>query len=93
MPGKCERTLSVAWSFARVHNWFVDGVYGVDTREVRVNVRIKGHDSGPDQSTVIVLRGLYERFKSRNRGASCEVAHIELDVLGAPKRLFKYRSS
>lgn len=52
-----------------------------------VEVREDGHDCGPDQSTVVVRRGLCERSQPYGRGELSEVTHVELDVRGAPIKL------
>lgn len=44
----CKLTSTVAGGALRVHNDLVDGLDGEDALEVGVNVREKGHDSGPD---------------------------------------------
>ena len=63
LEGKCEHTLSVAGSEARVQKDLVDSLDGEDASETRVHVREKCYDNSPDQSTVIILRGLYERIQ------------------------------
>ena len=60
-------TLTKPRSKGRVHERFVDGFDCENTLEVWVNVRKKRHDCGPDQSTVIVLRGLYKRAQSQDK--------------------------
>ena len=70
MSVECGPTLSVARGATRVHQDLVDSLDGEDTLEVGVNVRENGHDCSPNQSTVIVLLGLYERIQSCNRGES-----------------------
>ena len=47
-------------------------------------MREGGHDCGPDQGTVIILRGLCEGNQSHGRGELHEVTRVELDVRGAP---------
>ena len=63
---KCEPTLPVARSATCVHEDFIDSLDGEDASEVGVDVGEKGHDCGPYQSTVIILRGLYEMVWSCN---------------------------
>ena len=80
LSGQCGPTLSVARSAARVHKDLVGSLDGEDASEARVDVRENGNDCGPDQSTVIVLRGLYETVQSCGRGESYEITNVELDI-------------
>jgi hypothetical protein len=68
--GKCGPTLSVARSATGVHKDLVGSLNGENASEVRVDVRENGHDCGPDQSTVVVLLGLYEIIQPYDRGES-----------------------
>ena len=47
-------------------------------------MRESGHDCGPDQGTVVIPWGLYERIQSCDGGESREITRVELDVRGAP---------
>ena len=88
MSGKCRPTLSVARSEAWVHKGFVYSLDGEDTSEIRVDVRENGHDCGPDQSTMIVLRSLYGIVQSHGRREPWKVTYVELDIRSAPTGLF-----
>ena len=62
MSEKRGPTFPVARGATRVRKDLVGSLDGEDAPEIRVNVREKGHDCGPYQSTVIVLLGLCEKI-------------------------------
>ena len=72
--------MSVARSATRIHKDLVGSLDGEDAFEARVDVRENGHDCCPDQSTVIVLRGLDKTAQSYDREESHEITDVELDV-------------
>ena len=72
--------MSVPRGECHVLERLVDRFDRKDALEARVDVREDGHDCGPDQGAVIVLRGLWERDQSYSREESYEVTRIELDV-------------
>ena len=64
LEGKCGPTLSVARSETWIHNDLVDSLDGEDASKTGVDVRENGHDCSPDQSAVVILRGLYKIIRS-----------------------------
>ena len=84
ISGKCGPTLSIAGSECSVLKRLVDSLDRKDALETRVDMREGGHDCGPDQGTMVVLWGLYERIQSCDGGESHEITCVELDVRGAP---------
>ena len=80
MSGNREPTLSIAGSEARVRKDLVGCLDGEDASEARVHVREKCHDCSPDQSTVIILRGLYEIIQLCDGVEPYEITNVKLDV-------------
>ena len=76
---KRELTLSVVRGVTCVRKDLIGSLDGKHASEVEVDVREKGHDYGPYQSTVIVLRGLWDNSVVR-WGGPYEVTRVELEV-------------
>ena len=77
-------TVAESGSHSRVHHGLVDSLNGVDRLEVGVKVREGSHDSGPDESALVVVRRLQLHGEQRCREPHTESeTHVELKVLSA----------
>jgi len=55
-----RHTVTKSGGLASIHNLFVDCLNGSHSRERRVEVRNRGHNSSPDEGAMVIVRRLSE---------------------------------